>query len=155
MQDEFLLTQEALEELEQKLEVYKRKRRQIAIRIQKSKEFGDLSENAEYSEAKEAQALNEAEVAELENIVKNSVIVSKPSKGTRNKIVQIGSKIKVKTGALEKNLIIVSPNQVDPQQGKISHESPLGKALIDHCNGEIIQVETPNGPVKYKILGIS
>lgn len=152
---EFLLTQEALEKLKEELEVHKIKRREITIRIQKAKEFGDLSENAEYSEAKEAQALNEAEISNLENKIKNAVIVSKPSQSTRNKIVQIGSSIKVKVGNLEKELYIVSPNQVDPAHGKISHESPLGKALIDNCKGETVHVETVNGVVHYKILEIN
>lgn len=153
--EEFLLTSEGLEKLKKELAEHIVLRRQIAERIQKAKEFGDLSENAEYSEAKDAQALNEAEVSKLEMKIKNSVVVAQPQKSTRKKIVSLGSKVVVETGSVQKKLSIVSPHEVSPEQGRISNESPLGKALIDKCKGEEVEAKTPGGVVKYKILEIS
>tara|TARA_B100000315_G_C14465077_1_gene535583 strand:- start:94 stop:561 length:468 start_codon:yes stop_codon:yes gene_type:complete len=155
MTEEFLLTSQGLEKLKKELLEHIALRRQIADRIRKAKEFGDLSENAEYSEAKEAQALNEAEISKLEMKVKNAVIVSAPNKSTGRKIIGLGSQVKIKTGSIEKKLSIVSPHEVDPANGKISNESPLGKALVDKCKGESVEVETPGGIVNYKILEIS
>lgn len=128
------------------------KRREIAERIEKAKELGDLSENAEYSEAKDAQALNEGRVLELSNILKNVTVVDK-TRG--NSEVSMGSTIEVKSGQKIKKYTIVSFNEADPINGLISNESPLGLAFIGRKAGEEVMVETPKGTVKYKIIKIS
>lgn len=127
------------------------KRKEIAERIERAKELGDLSENAEYSEAKDAQALNEGRILELTNTLKNVTVVQ--SKKSRDKVV-MGSKITVKTDKNEKQYTIVSFNEADPLNGKISNESPLGVAFLERKKGDSVEVETPRGIVKYKILKI-
>ncbi len=127
------------------------KRREIAERIEKAKELGDLSENAEYSEAKDAQALNEGRVLELMNTLKNVVVVEN---GTSNNEVAMGSKVTVKRNGKEQEYVIVSFNEADPLEGKISNESPLGVAFLGRKKGERIEVQTPRGVVEYKIIKI-
>jgi len=127
------------------------KRKEIAERIERAKELGDLSENAEYSEAKDAQALNEGRILELTNTLKNVTVVQ--NEKSRDKVV-MGSKITVKTDKNEKQYTIVSFNEADPLNGKISNESPLGVAFLERKKGDSVEVETPRGIVKYKILKI-
>jgi len=128
------------------------KRREIAERIEKAKDLGDLSENAEYSEAKDAQALNEGRVLDLANILKNVTVVQ--NGGSKNEVL-MGSKVTATdaTGK-EKKYTIVSFNEADPIEGKISNESPLGVAFLHHKKGDEVQVVTPRGTVKYKIIKI-
>ncbi len=127
------------------------KRREIADRIERAKELGDLSENAEYSEAKDAQALNEGRILELMNILKNVTVVEN---GTSKKEVVMGSRVIVKVNDKEKEYTIVSFNEADPLEGKISNESPLGVAFLGKKKGDKVEVETPKGLVKYKIIKI-
>jgi len=127
------------------------RRKEIAERIERAKELGDLSENAEYSEAKDAQALNEGRILELANTLKNVTVVDS---GSSNEEVSMGSKVTVKSDNGEKQYTIVSFNEADPVNGKISNESPLGVAFIHHHKGEQVEVETPKGVMKYKILKI-
>ncbi len=127
------------------------KRKEIAERIERAKELGDLSENAEYSEAKDAQALNEGKVLELTNILKNVTIVE--NGGPSGEVV-MGSKVTVVSDGKEKQYTIVSFNEADPLNGKISNESPLGVAFLHRHKGEQVEVETPRGIVKYKITKI-
>jgi transcription elongation factor GreA len=127
------------------------KRKEIAERIERAKELGDLSENAEYSEAKDAQALNEGKVLELTNILKNVTIVE--NGGPSGEVV-MGSKVTVVSDGKEKQYTIVSFNEADPLNGKISNESPLGVAFLHRHKGEQVEVETPRGMVKYKITKI-
>ncbi|MFA6416934.1 MAG: transcription elongation factor GreA [Patescibacteria group bacterium] len=127
------------------------KRKEIAERIERAKELGDLSENAEYSEAKDAQALNEGKVLELTNILKNVTIVE--NGGPSGEVV-MGSKVTVVSDGKEKQYTIVSFNEADPLNGKISNESPLGVAFLHRHKGAQVEVETPRGIVKYKITKI-
>lgn len=127
------------------------KRKEIAERIERAKELGDLSENAEYSEAKDAQALNEGKVLELTNILKNVTIVEN---GVHNGEVVMGAKVTVTSDGKEKQYTIVSFNEADPLNGKISNESPLGVAFLHRHKGDQVEVETPRGLVKYKITKI-
>jgi transcription elongation factor GreA len=127
------------------------KRKEIAERIERAKELGDLSENAEYSEAKDAQALNEGKVLELTNILKNVTIVEN---GVHNGEVVMGAKVTVTSDGKEKQYTIVSFNEADPLNGKISNESPLGVAFLHRHKGDQVEVETPRGMVKYKITKI-
>jgi len=125
------------------------RRKEIAERIERAKELGDLSENAEYSEAKDAQALNEGHILELANTLKNVTVVNSGSSGEE---VAMGSKVTVKSENGEKQYTIVSFNEADPINGKISNESPLGVAFLHHRKGDQVEVETPKGIIKYKII---
>ncbi len=127
------------------------KRKEIAQRIENAKELGDLSENAEYHEAKDAQAFNEGRIAELTAILKNVEIVEN---GGSKKEVSMGSTITVKNGNGEKQYTIVSFNEVDPATGKISNESPLGMAFLGKKKGDKVIVNTPKGEIEYKITKI-
>ncbi len=157
------ISPEGLEKLKQELEERKTvKRQEIAQRLEEAKALGDLAENTEYSAAKEAQAFNEGRIMELEEIIRESSPI-KPTKGKEGeeKTVGIGSQIKVEMvdGAgrgdnPKQDFIIVSFQEADPSQGKISDESPLGRAFLGHQIGDIIEVETPRGKVKYKIVNI-
>jgi len=127
------------------------KRREIAVRIEKAKDLGDLSENAEYSEAKDAQALNEGRILELTNTLKNVIVVN--SKGGKDEVA-MGSEVTVKTGGKEKKYTIVSFNEAYPLNGMISNESPLGLSFLGKKKGTSVNVETPKGIVEYKIIKI-
>lgn len=152
------ITQDDLDKLIKKLEYLKTtKRREIALRIKTAKEFGDLSENAEYSEAKDAQALNGAQIAELDAQVKSAEIIKTSGKST----VQIGSKIKVSSENGIQKFEIVSSNDSDPINNKISDQSPIGQALLGHSLGDKVEVKLLDLPagghgkkVHYKILEI-
>ncbi len=148
------VTKEGLEKIKKELgELKTIKRQEISRRIQEAKELGDLSENAEYAEAKEARALNEKKIAELEIILRDAETISiKPSLAN---VVQIGSTIVVKNGInKEKVFTIVGSNEASPIEGKISNESPLGTAFLGHKIGEEIEIKIPSGLTKYKIMQI-
>jgi len=127
------------------------KRKEIAERIERAKELGDLSENAEYSEAKDSQALNEGRVLEISNTLKNVTVVESTNS---NDEVAMGSKVTVKTASGEKQYTIVSFNEADPVGGKISNESPLGVAFLHRHKGDEVEVETPGGLLQFKITKI-
>lgn len=127
------------------------KRREIADRIEKAKELGDLSENAEYADAKEAQAFNEGRVSEIANLLKNLTVVKNISKNE----VGMGSKVTVEINGDKKEYTIVSFNQADPLAGQISNESPLGVAFVGKKVGETVVVHSPKGDMTYKITKIS
>ncbi len=147
------LTREGLEKLKQELKELKTvKRKEIAARIQDAKELGDLSENAEYAEAKDQQAFTEGRIVELENTIKNAQVISEQS---TDGVVHIGSTIKLSSEAGEKQYTIVGSNEAKPQAGLISNESPLGQAFIGHKSGDTIEIKVPKGTVKYKILSVS
>lgn len=149
---EQIITQEGYDKLIDELNLLSvTRRKEIAERIERAKELGDLSENAEYSEAKDAQALNEGRVLELTNILKNVTVVEN---GHSHDEVSMGSKVTVKSDHGEKQYTIVSFNEADPVNGKISNESPLGVAFLHKHKGDQVEVETPKGTVKYKIVAI-
>lgn len=127
------------------------KRKEIAERIEKAKELGDLSENAEYSEAKDSQALNEGRISELSNLIKNVTIVES---GSNSDQVVMGSKVTVETEGKTKEYTIVSFNEADPLEGKISNESPLGISFIGKEKGETVEAHTPKGVKICKIIKI-
>lgn len=147
-----IFTEEGLRKLQTELEERKTKiRHEIADSIKEAKEQGDLSENAEYSEAKHHQNENESRIAELEGMLKDSVVAAKhKSSGT----VGMGSKLLVKVGSKEFNFEIVGSNEVDPALGKISNESPLGQAFLGKEKGDKVEVTTPTVTAKYEILSI-
>ncbi|RJQ14054.1 transcription elongation factor GreA [Candidatus Parcubacteria bacterium] len=147
------ISADKLKELKNELEILKSsKRQEISQRIEEAKKLGDLSENAEYMEAREAQDQNERRIYELEDLVKRAVVIQK-SKPTGK--VQIGSTIKVKSGSETKTYHIVGSEDADPLQGKISNESPIGKALLGKKVGDVVEIKTPSGVIKYTIGNIS
>ncbi len=147
-----IISQGGYDKLQAELNYLKtEKRMEIADRIQKAKDMGDLSENAEYSEAKDAQAFNEGRVLEITQILKNLIVVESDNSSDK---VSMGSKITVKVGEKEKIFTIVSFNEADPTEGKISNESPLGTAVLEKKKGDCITVDTPKGEVVYEIVNI-
>jgi len=149
---EQIISQEGYDKLRDELTMLSvTRRKEIAERIERAKELGDLSENAEYSEAKDAQALNEGRVLELTNILKNVTVVEGDHS---HKEVSMGSKVTVNSGNGEKKYTIVSFNEADPLNGKISNESPLGVAFLHKHKNDQVEVETPKGIAKYKIIKI-
>ncbi len=148
------ITAEGLEKLKEELIFLKTEKRQsISRRIQAAKELGDLSENAEYSEAKEQQALNEGKVAEIEEMIKNAETID--NKHLNSSIVNIGSTIKIKNTKGERTFTIVGSNEANPSEGKISNETPLASSFLGHKVNDNVKVETPRGLVTYTILAIS
>src|SRR3989344_1904190 len=152
-EDSQYFSKEGLEKLKSELELLKtKKRKEIADRLEFAKSLGDLSENAEYSEAKEAQMLNESKIAEFEDLLRRAVIVAHDSKQHK---VDIGSEIIVEddTGKQMK-FMIVGSQESSPAENKISNESPLGKAILGHKKGESVKAFTPLGERIYKIIQI-
>ncbi|UWD49305.1 transcription elongation factor GreA [Clostridioides difficile] len=152
---EFLLTQEGYNKLEEELENLKVvKRKEVAERIKVAISFGDLSENAEYDEAKKEQAQVEERILKLENMVRKAVIIDE-SKIDLN-VVTIGSIVKVKDLEFDEDVeyTIVGSTEADPYDGKISNESPVGKALLGRAAKEVVEVQVPDGVAKFEILEI-
>ncbi|HBF9151386.1 TPA: transcription elongation factor GreA [Clostridioides difficile] len=152
---EFLLTQEGYDKLEEELENLKVvKRKEVAERIKAAISFGDLSENAEYDEAKKEQAQVEERILKLENMVRKAVIIDE-SKIDLN-VVTIGSIVKVKDLEFDEEVeyTIVGSTEADPYDGKISNESPVGKALLGRAAKEVVEVQVPDGVAKFEILEI-
>lgn len=149
---ELLLTKEGLEKLQKELEDLKNVRRPAVIaRIQAAKELGDLSENADYDDARNEQSFIEGRIQELEDMIKRAKVVAKVAGST----VGMGSKVTILTGSKSATYEIVGSTESNPSQGKISSESPIGKALLGHGVGEKINVNTPAGEVLYKINKIA
>ncbi|OGF20445.1 transcription elongation factor GreA [Candidatus Falkowbacteria bacterium RBG_13_39_14] len=147
------VTKEGLEKLKnEKEELEKVRRPEVIERIKRAKELGDLSENAEYHDAREEQSFIEGRILELKEMVNNAVIIS--DNNGSSKTAQVGSTVKVKIAGIEKDFTIVGPAEADPLAGLISNESPLGRAFIGHKKGEEVEVVTPKGKVRYKILKI-
>ncbi|MDF2877120.1 MAG: greA [Clostridia bacterium] len=150
-----LLTYEGIKTLEAELENLKIVRRiDVAEKLKEARAQGDLSENAEYDAAKEEQAEIEVRIAELENMLKNAVVID--SEDTKIDVVKPGYRVKLYDYAFEEEVeyLIVGSTEADPANGKISNESPLGEAILNHKVGTEVQVETAYGVDKYKILEI-
>ena len=151
-----LVTQEGYEKLEQELDYLRTtKRAEIAEKIKVALGFGDLSENSEYDEAKNAQAENEGKIAELENKIRYAKIINESEIDT--KTVQVGNIVKVYDEDFDEEVTytIVGSTEVDLAQNKISNESPVGAALLGKKKNEAVEVTTPAGLSKYKILTIT
>ncbi|MFW5888457.1 MAG: transcription elongation factor GreA [Patescibacteria group bacterium] len=153
MEKQQIISEEGYKKLKDELEYLTNvKRKEIADRIEKAKELGDLSENAEYQEAKDAQAFNETQIAEINNTLKNVQVVKNGQ--TKNEVA-MGSTVTVENeNGKESRYTIVSFNEVDPAEGKISNESPFGAAFLGKKKGERATVVTPKGETKYKIKKI-
>ena len=153
---EVILTQEGYDNLDKELNYLKtEKRTEIAERIKVALGFGDLSENSEYDEAKNAQASNEIKIAELENKLRYAKIIDESEIDT--KTVQVGNKVKILDMEYNEEIeyTIVGSTEVDLAQNRISNESPIGAALIGAKKNQVIEVNVPVGVMKYKILAIS
>lgn len=145
------LSAEGLEKLKQEYEDRKKRvRNEISEKISAAKELGDLSENFEYQEAKDAQGLNEMRLVELEGMIKDYSLVEQQTGGT----IGLGSRFVTEANGTTRTFEIVGSNEADPLKGKISNESPIGMAFIGHNEGEMIEVNVPSGTMKYKILKV-
>ncbi len=127
------------------------KRHSIASRIQKAREYGDLSENAEYAEAKDEQSFIEGRILELEHVLSNVTVIQ--TTGSSD-MVQIGSKVKLHLNGKDVAFTIVGAQEANPVEKKISHESPLGQALLGKKIDSIVEVDAPVGKLNYKIISI-
>lgn len=144
------ITKEGKAELEKELKALIDERPVLAERIATAREFGDLSENEEYSSARKEQNTAESRIAEIQEILKNAKVI----RSRAGSSVTLGSTVKVKTGHKEIIYNIVGPVEADPLSGKISNESPIGKALLGHKVGEVAELKLPKGVTKYHILEI-
>jgi len=147
------LTAEGEAKLKAELEELKGPRRQeLSVRLRSAIQMGDLSENADYHKAKEDQGFLEGRIQELEHLLRNVVTIEK---NTSKDIVSVGSHVTIQEGSFPAETYhVVGAKEADPRNGKISNESPIGRALMDHKVGEVIEAETPAGKIKLKILKI-
>lgn len=152
MSKKYLLTPEGLQKLNEELKtLISEKRKEIIERISEAAAHGDLSENADYAQAREEQSFIEGRIQEIEDIIKNAEIIQASS---HRSTITIGSTTKIKVGGSEKTYTIVGSNEANPREGKISNESLVGKALLGHKVGEKFNVTTPAGEMEYEIVGI-
>src|SRR5690606_4936449 len=150
------LTLEGLKKLEEELDRLKTvRRREVAERIKQALAFGDISENSEYDEAKNEQAQLEERIAKLEAMLRNAKLIDDDE--NRTDIVTMGSKVVVKDLEFDEEMeyTIVGSAEADPFNGKISNESPVGSALLGKKKGDIVEVQVPDGIIKYKIISIT
>jgi transcription elongation factor GreA len=147
----YQITNEGKQELEAELEQLKGRRGAIAEKIAEARDYGDLSENAEYDAAREEQGLVESRIAEIEDILLNADII----KAGKSSEVGLGSKVELKSGKKTITYTVVGPVEADPLQGKISNESPIGVALFGKKVGDTITVETPKGALTYTIASLA
>ena len=147
------LTKERLEEFKKELEELKNKKRvEVAQRLKTAKEYGDLSENSEYVEAREEQANVEGRIFELEEVLKEAVTIKT---GEGGDTVKVGSAVTVKKGEKTTTYTIVGSYEAKPEEGRISDESPLGKAFMEKKVGDVVSITTPAGTMKYEVLKIA
>ena len=146
----YQITDEGKADLEAELAELKGRRGAIADKIAEARDYGDLSENAEYDAAREEQGLVESRIAEIEDILLNAEII----KGGKSSKVTLGSKVELKTGKKTVVYTVVGPVEADPLEGKISNESPIGVALMDKKVGETATIQTPKGEISYEIISI-
>ena len=153
---QIILTDEGLKKLVDELEELKTvKRKDVAAKIKVALSFGDLSENSEYDEAKNEQALVEARIAQLEAMLKNVKVLDEEELTTD--AVSVGSKVRVLDVEMNEELTyqIVGSTEADPMENRISDESPVGKGLISHKVGDVVEVEVPMGVITYEVLELS
>jgi transcription elongation factor GreA len=150
-----LLTKEGYENLKAEIEdLSTRRRREIAERIKTAREFGDITENAEYDDAKNEQAMLEARIAKLEERLAGARVIEK--REIAKDVVSVGAKVRLRDVAAKQTVEyhIVGSAEANPAEFKLSNESPVGRAIIGHKKGETVEVTTPRGSMKYKLLEI-
>jgi len=150
MKKMYQLTAEGKKELELEFEQLKSRRGEIAEKISDARDYGDLSENAEYDAAREEQGLVESRIAEIEDILQNAEII----KANKASSVGLGSKVELKNGNKTVHYHIVGPVEANPIEGRISNESPIGHALMGKKVGDTVSVNTPKGEIRYEIVAI-
>jgi transcription elongation factor GreA len=151
MKKQYDITQEGKKELEIELKDLKSRRGDIAEKIATARDFGDLSENAEYSAAKEEQSQVESRIAEIEDILQNaSIIITK-----NNSEVELGNTVELKNHGKNATYTVVGPVEADPLEGKISNKSPIGQALMGKKVGDKTIIKTPKGETEYEVVKIS
>lgn len=149
---EYYLTKERLEELKSEVSSLKTdKRVEVASKLKRAKEFGDLSENAEYQAAKDEQANVERRISDLEEIVRNALVIKKAA---GQDTIDVGSSVEVSRDGKGMKFVIVGSEEAKPESGLISNESPLGRELLGHRVGDSVVVDAPNGKVQYKVVKI-
>ena len=152
---EVILTPEGYERLKQEIDHLRTdKRREVADRIRVAREFGDIAENAEYDDAKNEQAMLEHKIAQLEERLLNARVID-PNEISKD-VVSIGTKVKLKDMETNKSVeyVIVGSAEANPAESKLSNESPVGRAIIGHKKGDVVEVSAPRGSLKFKILEI-
>jgi len=153
---EVILSAEGLRKLEEKLEYLKTvKRREVAERIRKARQFGDINENSEYEDAKNEQSFIEGEILQLEKLLRNAKLVDDVS--IDPEVVGLWSRVKLQDLENDETLeyTIVSSTESDPDENKISDESPVGRAILGQRAGDTVEVQVPAGTLRYKILEVS
>lgn len=150
MKKVYNITAEGKKELEKELETLKGRRGEIAEKIAEARDYGDLSENAEYDAAREEQGVVETRIAEIEEILQNAEIIAGGSKSK----VGLGSVVELKSSKKTVEYTLVGPVEADPLNGKISNESPIGMALEGKKVGETATITTPKGETEYEIISI-
>ena len=155
MNDTLYLTAEGAARIKTELEELKGPARQeISQRLRAAIQMGDLSENADYHKAKEDQGFLEGKIMELEYLLKNATIIETKEEGSRE-VVDVGARVTVQEeGELPESYLLVGAKEADPRNGRISHESPIGSALIGHRVGDKVEVTTPGGTLWLKITEI-
>lgn len=152
MHQQMYLTPEGAERLQAELkELTGPRREELARRLRSAIQMGDLSENADYHKAKEDQAFLEGRIQEIEAVLRSAIIVEK----TKSDVVTVGSTVTVQEESFDpETYYMVGAKEADPRNGKISNESPIGRALMEHRVGDVVEAETPGGKLKFKILKI-
>lgn len=150
MKKTYQITTEGKRELELELSELKNRRGAIADKIAEARDFGDLSENAEYDSAREEQGLVESRISEIENILLNAEII----KGSRGSKVALGSTVDLKSAKLNVTYTLVGPVEANPAEGKISNQSPIGEALMGKKVGDSATITTPKGEIVYEIVAV-
>lgn len=150
MKKMYQITAQGKKDLETELKTLKGRRGAIADKIAEARDFGDLSENAEYEVAREEQGIVETRIAEIEEILQNAEII----KGGSKSKVALGSKVELKSGRKTVEYTVVGPVEADPIEGRISNESPIGAAIFGKKVGETVSIPTIKGKVSYEIVKI-
>lgn len=148
----FQLTKDGIDELKNELDALIKQRPEMAEKIKIAREYGDLSENAEYQTAREEQTKAESRISEIEEILANAELIKKPKSDGR---VGLGSFVKLKSASGARELQIVGSVEADPIEGKISDESPIGQALLGKSVGESVEIATASEMSTYKIVSVS
>jgi transcription elongation factor GreA len=151
--NDLYISRDGLANLQAELEALKKQRVEITHKIKEAREFGDLSENAEYQEAKTRQAFVEGRIEEIDATLKMAKVID--AKNNANGVIEVGSTAVVDVSGRELTYYITGSNEASPAEGKISNESPIGRALLGHRAGDRVKIETPDGEREYLIVKVS